>query len=110
MSTAHQSETLQRHFVTVRGRFGARQVHYRRGGRGPVVLLLHQSPQSSRDMEPLFATWGHAFTLIAPDSPGYGFSEPMQRDGQPVRTASIDDFARATLEFTDALGIGRFGI
>ncbi|MEO8223683.1 MAG: alpha/beta hydrolase [Gammaproteobacteria bacterium] len=101
---------LSRDFVTVQGRFGPRQVHYRRGGRGPVVLLLHQSPQSSRDMEPLIEAWGASWTLIAPDSPGYGWSEPLRKNRQPVSSASIDDFALATLEFADALGLGRFGI
>jgi pimeloyl-ACP methyl ester carboxylesterase len=61
-------------------------------------------------MEPLIEAWGHAFTLIAPDSPGYGFSGPLQRDGRPVTTASMEDFAAATLEFATALGLGRFGI
>jgi pimeloyl-ACP methyl ester carboxylesterase len=61
-------------------------------------------------MEPLIAAWGHAFTLIAPDSPGYGFSTPLTRAGAPVATATIDDFARATLELADALGLGRFAI
>jgi len=101
---------LQRHFVTVRGQFGTRQVHYRRDGRGPAVLLLHQSPQSSREMEPIIAAWGSRFTLIAPDAPGYGFSQPLLHAGQPVSAASIDDFAAATLEFADALGLPRFGI
>lgn len=110
MPSSADHPTLQRGFVTVRGAFGTRQVHYRRGGQGPAVLLLHQSPQSSREMEPLIGAWGHAFTLIAPDSPGYGFSDPLQRAGQPAASASIEDFASATLEFADALGLGRFGI
>ena len=74
MSRPPLNTALQRHFVMVRGQYGTRQVHYRRGGQGPVVLLLHQSPQSSREMEPLIEAWGQSFTLIAPDSPGYGFS------------------------------------
>jgi pimeloyl-ACP methyl ester carboxylesterase len=110
MSSSPDTATPHRGFVTLQGAFGTRQVHYRRAGRGPVVLLLHQSPQSSREMEPLMEAWGHGFTLIAPDSPGYGFSHPLQRAGQPVAAASIEDFAAATLEFVDALGIGRFGI
>ncbi len=110
MSRPTPHPACQRHFVTVRGRFGTRQVHFRRGGEGPVVLLLHQSPQSSLEMEPLIAAWSRTFTLIAPDSPGYGWSQPLQMTGQPTTTASIDDFAAATLEFADALGIGRFGI
>ena len=110
MSASAPDPVCQRHFVTVRGRFGTRQVHFRRGGQGPVVLLLHQSPQSSLEMEPLIAAWGQTFTLIAPDSPGYGWSQPLQRAGQPAATASIDDLAAATLELADALRLGRFGI
>jgi pimeloyl-ACP methyl ester carboxylesterase len=108
MPDPNHSPTLQRHFVTVRGRFGTRQVHYRRGGQGPVVLLLHQSPQSSREMEPIIEAWGSHFTLLAPDAPGYGFSSPLLATGQALTGASIDDFAAATLEFADALGLRRF--
>ncbi len=110
MAISPEYSTLHRGFVTLQGAFGTRQVHYRRGGRGPVVLLLHQSPQSSREMEPLIEAWGQAFTLIAPDSPGYGYSQPLQRAGRPATSATIEEFATATLEFVDALGIGRFGI
>lgn len=105
-----QPRPLQRHFVTVGGRFGPRQIHYRQGGRGPALLLLHQSPQSSREMEPLIEAWGSQFTVVAPDAPGYGFSEPLRRSGRAVAEASIEDFAAATLEFADALGLARFGI
>ncbi len=110
MSSPPPNTALQRHFITIRGEFGPRQVHYRRGGAGPVVLLLHQSPQSSREMEPLIRAWSQSFTVIAPDSPGYGLSQPLQRAGQPVTSASIDEFAAATLEFAAALGLQRFGI
>lgn len=96
---------IQRRFVRITGRFGARQVHYRAGGRGPVLLLLHQSPQSSRELEPLMASWGADFTVLAPDTPGYGLSDPL---GLPK--ASLDDFAAALMEFADALGVGRFGV
>ncbi|TFG85371.1 MAG: alpha/beta hydrolase [Chromatiales bacterium] len=110
MSDQDHNPILQRHFVTVRGQFGTRQVHYRRGGQGPAVLLLHQSPQSSREMESIIDAWGSRFTLIAPDAPGYGFSQPLLNSGQPLQAASIDDFAAATLEFADALGLPRFGV
>jgi len=110
MPDQDHSATLQRHFATVRGQFGTRQVHYRRGGQGPAVLLLHQSPQSSREMEPVIAAWGNRFTLIAPDTPGYGCSQPLRKAGQPLQAASVDDFAVATMEFADALGLQRFGI
>jgi len=110
MADQDHSPTIRRHFATVTGRFGTRQVHYRRGGQGPAVLLLHQSPQSSREMEPVIRAWGNRFTLIAPDTPGYGCSQPLCASGQPLKAASIEDFAAATLEFADALGLQRFGV
>lgn len=96
---------VTRHFATVRGRWGVRQVHYRRAGSGPLCVMLHQSPQSSRELVPLLAAWGDDYTVIAPDSPGYGQSDPLG-----VAEATLDDFAEATIELLDALGVGRFGV
>lgn len=96
---------VTRHYVTVDGRFGRRQVHYRRAGNGPALLLLHQSPQSSRELEPLLAAWGDCFTCLAPDTPGYGCSDPLG-----VAEASLDDFAAAVVEFCDAVGVVRAGV
>ncbi|MDJ0928290.1 MAG: alpha/beta fold hydrolase [Gammaproteobacteria bacterium] len=96
---------ISRHFATVEGRWGRRQVHYRRSGSGPAVLLLHQSPQSSREYEPLMRDWSEHFTLIAPDTPGYGLSDPL--DAEQI---SLEELATAIVEFTDALGLERFGI
>jgi len=99
------AQGIQRRFVQVTGRFGVRRVHYRVGGQGPLVLLLHQSPQSSRELVPLMHQWSADFTLLAPDTPGYGLSDPLGPD-----EATLDDFATATLEFADALGARRFGV
>ncbi len=98
-------DEITRHFASIDGRWGPRQVHYRRAGSGPAVLLLHQSPQSSREMTDLMRRWALHFTLIAPDTPGYGDSDPL---GPPVMP--IAAFADATLEFADAIGLGRFGV
>ena len=46
-------------------------------------------------------TWGAHFTCIAPDSPGFGQSEPLPG------TPEIDDFADATVALLDALSISR---
>jgi hypothetical protein len=45
------SSSVSRHFATL----GETQVHYRRAGLGPAVLLLHQSPSSSAELVPLIA-------------------------------------------------------
>jgi len=98
--------TITRHFASITtGRWGARQVHYRRAGSGPVVILFHQSPLSSVDMIATMRRWADHFTCIAPDSPGFGLSDAMG-----VKHAEMRDFADAALEFMDALGIDRAAV
>ncbi|GAM05898.1 alpha/beta hydrolase [Novosphingobium sp. MBES04] len=87
---------ITRHFVDV----GSRRVHYRRCGAGPVVLMVHQSPRSSTEYEALMRTWGANFTCIAPDTPGFGQSDPL-----PEADATIDDFSDALVDLLDALGL-----
>jgi pimeloyl-ACP methyl ester carboxylesterase len=97
------STRIARQFATIRdGRWGARQVHYRRMGRGPVLILLHQSPLSSRDMIATMQRWQRQFTCIAPDTPGYGLSDPLG-----VPQAEMEDFAEAVIEFLDAIGVAK---
>jgi len=88
---------ISRHFVDL----GARRVHYRRCGNGPALLMVHQSPRSSAEYEPLMRQWGAHFTCIAPDTPGFGQSDPL-----PDPEAAIDDFADALAALIDALNIG----
>lgn len=84
-----------RHFVRV----GNRRVHYRRAGSGPSLLMVHQSPRSSAELEPLMRKWGAHFTCIAPDTPGCGQSDPLPG------TPEMAEFAGALLELLDALGL-----
>ncbi len=98
--------SITRHFASItNGRWGPRQVHYRRVGSGPVVLCLHQSPLSSRDMLATMERWKTHFTCIAPDTPGFGLSDPLGVD-----RAEASDFAEAVIEFMDALGIERAAV
>lgn len=97
---------VTRHFATIAaGRFGPRQVHYRRAGHGPAVLLLHQSPMSSRDMLPMITRLAGRYTCFAPDTPGYGLSDPFGRDA-----VEMEDVAAAVVEFADAIGVERFAV
>lgn len=88
--------SITRHYLTINGR----RVHYRRAGKGPPLLMIHQSPRSSAEYEPLMRQWGAHFTCIAPDTPGFGQSDPLA-DPAP----EIDAYADAILEFADAVGI-----
>ncbi|MBM4233866.1 MAG: alpha/beta hydrolase [Gammaproteobacteria bacterium] len=97
---------ITRHFASITtGRWGARQVHYRRVGSGPVVIMFHQSPLSSRDMLAAMERWQMHFTCIAPDSPGFGLSDAMG-----VGQAEMGDFAEAAIEFMDAIGVERAAV
>lgn len=87
--------TISRHFLDVAGR----RVHYRKAGSGPPLLMIHQSPRSSAEYEPLMERWSEHFTCIAPDSPGFGQSDPLPGD------PTIDDFADAIVAFADAAGL-----
>ncbi|RYY27067.1 MAG: alpha/beta fold hydrolase [Sphingomonadales bacterium] len=86
---------ITRHFVRV----GNRRVHYRKAGSGPTLLMVHQSPRSSAEYEPLMEKWAEHFTCIAPDTPGFGQSDPLPG------TPDIEDFAQALTDLLDALGI-----
>ncbi len=91
---------VTRHYLTVDGVGGPRRVHYRRCGKGPPLLMVHQSPRSSAEYESLMRQWGEHFTCIAPDTPGFGQSDPLANPAP-----EIDDFADALIEFCDAVGL-----
>jgi pimeloyl-ACP methyl ester carboxylesterase len=52
-------------------------IHYRKKGTGPFLFLLHPSPRSSKIYESFMNILSDNFCVIAPDLPGYGFSDPM---------------------------------
>ena len=93
---------IERHFATVDTRWGVKQIHYRRCGSGPAVLLLHQSPQSSAEYEPLMREWADRFTVIAPDYPGFGMSDAFGEDGE--LELGLPDFAEVLIAFMDEIG------
>ena len=92
---------ISRGFVSI----GERQVHFRCAGSGPALLLIHQSPQNSRMWLQMMARFADRYTVIAPDTPGFGYSDPLP--GQPM---TIAEFGQATRDFADALGLQRFAV
>ena len=93
---------VRRHFVTIGG---TRQIHYLRAGAGIPVLLLHPSPGPSRYLADLIGFLSQHFTVIAPDTPGNGLSDPL-----PMETPSMDDFGNNVALFLDALGIKQIAV
>jgi pimeloyl-ACP methyl ester carboxylesterase len=84
-------------------------VFYRTAGDkdAPVVLLLHGFPASSFMFRELIPRLAGQFRVIAPDLPGFGFTEvPAERK----YTYSFDALAHTLEAFTDALGLNRYAI
>lgn len=93
---------IERRYVRLDGG----DLHYRRAGNGPPVIVLHSSPMSSVAMVPWIEALTVAeMTVLALDIPGYGQSDPLA-DAEP----SIDNYAQRVLAFADALGLDHFVI
>ena len=73
----------------------------------PVVLLLHGFPTSSFMFRELIPRLADQFRVIAPDLPGFGFTEVPEKRKY---TYSFDALARTIEAFTDALGLNRYAI
>src|SRR6266478_9570826 len=85
------------------------QVFYRTAGEAnaPVVLLLHGFPASSFMFRELIPRLADHYRVIAPDLPGFGFTEvPTERR----YVYSFDGLARTIEAFTRALNIDRYAI
>ncbi|MEU8192236.1 alpha/beta hydrolase [Microbispora amethystogenes] len=74
------------------------QIHARIGGTGgPHLLLLHESPLSSFVYEDMIAPLSAWARVIAPDTPGYGMSDP------PPRRLTIPEYAEPMVEIIRGL-------
>ncbi|AHJ76698.1 alpha/beta fold hydrolase [Kosakonia sacchari] len=85
------------------------KVFYREAGNpeNPVLLLLHGFPSSSHQFRELIPLLADKFHLIAPDLPGFGFTEvPAERD----YSYSFDGLANTLIAFVDALNLHRFAM
>jgi pimeloyl-ACP methyl ester carboxylesterase len=100
-----QARDVSFHTVTVEGV----RIFYREAGPAdaPVVLLLHGFPTSShmyRDLIPLLAD---RYRVIAPDLPGFGFSDAPSRDRYRY---TFDNLAKTMAGFTQAMQLQKYAI
>lgn len=57
-------------------RVNGSSVHYVRGGRGPVVILIHGFPEDWAEYQAIMPRLAQHFTVVAVDLPGLGRSAP----------------------------------
>jgi pimeloyl-ACP methyl ester carboxylesterase len=84
-------------------------IFYREAGPAdrPVVLLLHGFPTSSFQFRELIPRLADKYRVIAPDLPGFGFTEvPAERN----YTYTFDSLAKSIEAFTDALALQRYAL
>ena len=84
-------------------------IFYRAAGPAdaPVVLLLHGFPTSSFQYRELIPRLADNYRVIAPDLPGFGFTEvPAARNYK----YTFDALANTVLAFTDALYLKRYAL
>jgi pimeloyl-ACP methyl ester carboxylesterase len=70
-------------------RLHGHRLHYRIGGRGPLLVLVHGITNSSASWEPVLATLARRFTVIAPDLLGHGDSAKPRGDYSLGANASL---------------------
>lgn len=80
------------------------QMHLRHAGKGaaagrPPLLCLHMSPASGLVYERFLDAMGHDRVAIAPDTPGFGQSDPLPEFPE------IADYARTMWSLVDALAL-----
>jgi pimeloyl-ACP methyl ester carboxylesterase len=84
-------------------------VFYREAGPAdaPVILLLHGFPTSSFQYRELIPRLADRYRVIAPDLPGFGFTEvPAERDYK----YTFDALAKTIFAFTQTLKLTRYAI
>jgi pimeloyl-ACP methyl ester carboxylesterase len=84
-------------------------IFYREAGASdaPAILLLHGFPASSHMFRHLLPALADRWRVIAPDYPGFGFSEYVARDDYPY---SFSAFASTMAKFTNAIGLAKYAI
>lgn len=89
-------------FRTDSAEVDGRRIHYRIGGAGPTLLLLHGFAGAGAWWAPFLERLAEDYTTIVPDLPGHGHSE-----GQPG-PYRFDRAAKDMHELMELLGIARF--
>jgi pimeloyl-ACP methyl ester carboxylesterase len=84
-------------------------IFYRQAGANaaPTILLLHGFPTSSHMFRNLIPVLAQRYYVIAPDLPGFGFSDAPDRKTFRYTFANL---ANVIDDFTQAIGLDRYAI
>ena len=100
-----QTPGIRRSSARVRVDGAEIDLHYRVTGSGPPLFALHPSPLDSAFMAPLMARLARRATVIAPDTPGFGDSDPL-----PHPIDDLGPCVRTMAALREALNLDRVGV
>jgi len=85
------------------------EIFYREAGSkdAPAVLLLHGFPTSSHMFRNLIPTLAEKYHVVAPDLPGFGFTQSLTRK---KFTYNFENLAKVIGAFVDSIGLKQFAI
>lgn len=85
------------------------KIFYREAGSkaAPAILLLHGFPTSSHMFRNLIPALADRYHVVAPDLPGFGFSDAPDRKRFPY---TFKHLATAIDNFTETIGLDRYAI
>src|SRR5512136_1716913 len=85
------------------------RIFYRESGgsTAPAILLLHGFPTSSHMFRNLIPALADRFHVVAPDLPGFGFSDAPDRKRFRY---TFENLAKAIDRFTQTIGLERYAI
>src|SRR6266853_2863172 len=85
------------------------KIFYREAGpkTAPAILLLHGFPTSSHMFRNLIPGLAGRYRVVAPDLPGFGFSDAPNRKQFPY---TFENLAKAIDGFTQSIGLQHFAI
>jgi AhpD family alkylhydroperoxidase len=85
------------------------KIFYREAGNpaAPTLLLLHGFPTSSHQFRHLIPALADKYHVIAPDLPGFGFSDAPPRE---TFAYTFDHLAEIIAKFTDTLQLTRYAL
>jgi len=85
------------------------KIFYREAGpkNGPAILLLHGFPTSSHMFRNLIPALSDHYRIIAPDLPGFGFSDAPDRKSFVY---TFENLAKVIDSFTQSIGLDRYSI
>ncbi len=86
-----------------------KKVFYREAGQkdAPVLLLLHGFPSSSHMFRDLIPALADTYRVVAPDLPGFGFSDAPDRSDFDYTFENLTDVIQ---RFIETLGLDRYAV